>query len=98
MEMVSLYTETLADLLKHKHYGEASEDASLSNVISLMDKFPNFKFDENLELNMTDLFMEKYDIREIGAETEELFLHFWIEKLKMSMRKKYASFVFLLCR
>lgn len=29
---------------------------------------------------MKELFMDKYDIREIGAETEELFMHYWKEK------------------
>lgn len=77
LEMISLYTETLQELLKNKHYGEVSEDTSLTEVLTLMRKFPNFKFGENLDISMLDLFLQKYDIREIGAETEELFLHYW---------------------
>ena len=77
--MPSNYTETLNELLKNKHYGEVSEDASLSSVLEVMRKFPNFVFDED-ELSMLDLFIDKYDIKEIGAETEELFLHFWKER------------------
>ena len=80
IEMISLYTETLQELLKNKHYGEASQDAFLTEVLELMKKFPNFVFGENLNISMLDLFLDKYDIREIGAETEELFLHYWREK------------------
>ena len=78
-EMVSLYTETLQELLENKHYGEVSQDTSLTEVLTLMEKFPDFVFGTNLTLSMKDLFIKKYDIREIGAETEELFLHFWRE-------------------
>ena len=79
MEMVSKFTETLQELLVHKNYGEASEDAFLTEILGLMDKFPNFVFGENLNLSMKQLFLDKYDIREIGAETEELFMHYWRE-------------------
>lgn len=80
MEMISKFTETLQELLIHKNYGEASQDASLTEILSLMDKFPNFVFGENLNISLKDMFLQKYDIREIGAETEELFLHYWREK------------------
>lgn len=80
IEMISLYTETLQELLKNKHYGEASQDAFLTEVLTLMEKFPNFEFGDNLDISMLELFLHKYDIREIGAETEELFLHYWREK------------------
>lgn len=79
-EMVSLYTETLHDLLLNKNYGEASQDASLTEVLNLMEKFPNFVFGDDIEFSFIDLFIEKYDIREIGTETEELFIHYWREK------------------
>ena len=74
--MISLYTETLETLLKNKNYGEVSEDTSLTEVLELLRKFPNFVFGESIDLSMEKLFMDKYDIREIGAETEELFIHF----------------------
>lgn len=79
MEMISKFTETLQELLDHKKYGEASQDAFLTEILGLMDKFPNFVFGENLNLSMKQLFLDKYDIREIGAETEELFMHYWKE-------------------
>ena len=79
MEMISNVTETLQDLLQNKNYGEASQDASLTEILNLMNKFPNFVFGSELNISMKELFLDKYDIREIGAETEELFLHYWRE-------------------
>lgn len=90
-KVVALYTETLQELLEHLNYGEASQDASLTEVLGLMAKFPNFTFDNNLTLNMTTLFMEKYDIREIGSESEELFMHFWREKTNELLLKYYPK-------
>ena len=87
--MLALYTETLETLLKNKNYGEESQDSSLTEVLGLMDKFPTFVFGEEISLDITTLFLQKYDIREIGAETEELFLHFWREKTN-ELLMKYA--------
>ena len=87
--MISNYTETLEVLLKNKHYGEESQDSSLTEILTLMSKFPNFVFGDSIELSMENLFIQKYDIREIGAETEELFLHFWREKTN-ELLMKYA--------
>ena len=78
--MLANFTETLEDLLTNKGYGTGEQDQSLTDIISLMNKFPSFIIDENTNLSMLDMFIEKYDIREIGSETEELFLHFWKEK------------------
>lgn len=78
--MLANFTETLKDLLANKGYGTGNQDQSLTDIISLMNKFPSFKIDNNTNLSMLDMFIEKYDIREIGSETEELFLHFWKEK------------------
>lgn len=87
--MLSVYTETLETLLKNKNYGEESQDSSLTEVLGLMDKFPAFVFGETIEFEMKTLFIQKYDIREIGAETEEMFLHFWREKTN-ELLMKYA--------
>lgn len=78
--MESLYTETLEDLLENMNYGTENENPSLTAVLEKMDLFPSFVFGEEISLSMKDLFLEKYDIREIGAETEEMFLHFWNER------------------
>ena len=75
----ALYTETLKELLQNKGYGTESQDSALTEILSLMEKIPNFIFGEDINLSMKDLFIDKYDIREIGSETEELFLHFWKE-------------------
>ena len=78
--MLAIYTETLEELLANKGYGTESQDQSLTDVIAVMNKFPDFVFGQNIRLSMLNLFLEKYDIREIGSETEELFLHFWKER------------------
>lgn len=78
--MISIYTETLEDLLENLGYGTENENQSLTEILDIMDKFPKFVFGENIEISMKELFLDKYDIREIGAETEELFLHFWRER------------------
>ena len=87
--MLANYTETLETLLINKHYGEESEESSLTEILELMRLFPNFVFGEDINLSMLDLFIKKYDIREIGAETEEMFLHFWREKTN-ELLMKYA--------
>lgn len=81
--MLALFTETLETLLKNKNYGEESEDSSLTEVLELLRQFPDFDFQSDsvhIEFTMETLFMQAYDIREIGAETEELFIHNWREK------------------
>ena len=78
--MISNFTETLEDLLENQGYGTEEQSQSLTEIIETMNLFPNFVFGENIELSMLDLFLEKYDIREIGAETEQLFMHFWKER------------------
>ena len=87
--MLSSFTETLEALLKNKHFGEPSEDGSLTECLNLMRKFPNFVFGDNINMSLLQLFLEKYDIREIGSETEELFLHHWREKTN-ELLMKYA--------
>ncbi len=79
-KMKALYTETLEELCINKAMGTASEDVVLTQILAKMDKFPAFVFGDDISLNFKNLFFEKYDIREIGSETEELFLHYWLEK------------------
>lgn len=78
--MIGLYTESLKTLLENQHYGGTDQSVPLTEIVDLMGKFPAFEFGSDISLNMLDLFIEKYDIREIGAESEELFMHFWREK------------------
>ena len=87
--MIALYTETLETLLENQNYGGAEQSAPLTEIITLMNKFPTFVFGNDISFNMLDLFIQKYDIREIGSETEELFMHFWREKTN-ELLMKYA--------
>lgn len=70
---------TLAEVLEELHYGEESQDSSLTSILEIMRVFPDFEFDD-FSLSMETMFVQKYDIRKIGAPTLELFLHFWKEK------------------
>lgn len=79
-DMIPLYTETLQECLENNGYGQDNQNPALTEILALMGKIPNFVFGSTIDLNVIDLFIEKFDIREIGAETEELFFHFWREK------------------
>ena len=83
------FTETLEELLENQGYGTAEQSAALSEILGLMDKFPTFVFGDNISLDFKTLFLQKYDIREIGSATEELFMHFWREKTN-ELLMKYA--------
>ena len=83
------FTETLQTLLDNQGYGTQEQTASLTEIINLMDKFPTFVFSDTISFTMKYLFIAKYDIREIGAEDEDLFMHFWREKTN-ELLMKYA--------
>lgn len=71
--MIPQFTETLEDYINNG--GEVYQN--------LFSKFPKFNlFEDGTELDMFTLFRDKYDIREIGAESEELFGHFLREKIQ----------------
>ena len=76
--MIAEYTETLKDYLDNKG-GDFP-----TPIKNLLVQIPNFVFKDedmgiDIELTFIDLFKDKYDIREICAETEELFEHFLTE-------------------
>ena len=83
------FTETLETLLENQGYGTAEQTESLTEILGLMDKFPAFVFSDTINFSMKTLFIQKYDIREIGAPTEDLFMHFWREKTN-ELLMKYA--------
>lgn len=83
------FNETLQTLLDNYGYGTEEQSSALTEILNLMDKFPNFVFGEDISFSMKTLFIQKYDIREIGSPTEELFLHFWREKTN-ELLMKYA--------
>lgn len=75
---MSEYTETLKEYLENN-----GGDFPVA-IKNLLNQIPNFVFkdteyDIDITLNFIDLFKEKYDIREICAETEQLFEHFLTE-------------------
>lgn len=77
--MKALYTETFSDFL------DRNEDSEIwQAIIQKFAKFPAFNL-QALNFDMYSLFRHKYDIREIGAETESLFTHFIEEKLNESL-------------
>lgn len=82
--MIANYTETLEKLLENQGYRTEEQSSALTEILQRMDDFPEFHFQtgqsSSISFSMLSLFMEKYDIREIGSETEELFMHFWREK------------------
>lgn len=68
--MLAQYTETLSEYIDNG--GELFEEKfALFPVIEIGDT----------EFNIKDLFIERYDLREIGAETEQLFAHYLNETL-----------------
>ena len=83
------FTETLETLLENQGYGTAEQSAALTEILNLMNKFPTFVFGEDISLDFKTLFIQKYDIRELGSETEELFMHYWREKTN-ELLMKYA--------
>ena len=84
-----MFTESLETLLENQGYGTAEQSAALTEILGLMEKFPTFVFGENISLDFKTLFIQRYDIREIGSPTEELFLHYWREKCN-ELLMKYA--------
>lgn len=70
--MITLYTENFGEFLTK--YETSEEWQAIKNKF---DKFPDFNLfdDVTFKFNMYDLFKDKYDIFEIGCETEEIFIH-----------------------
>lgn len=68
----ALYTETLAEFLERNE----SSSPQWQLIIQRFNMIPEFNLGGSFDKSFYDLFVEKYDIREIGAETESLFTHF----------------------
>ena len=86
----ALYTETLAEFL------ERNESSSQWQAIKTrFDLMPKFEVEEDgFDLDFYNLFKEKYDVREIGAETESLFTHYINETLSSILLKYSAKIEF----
>lgn len=76
--MQALYTRTFEDFLK-----QYQDSAEWAEVKAMFDKFPTFTFaDLDINYSVYDMFIERYDIHEIGAETDNLFFHYCREKVR----------------
>lgn len=81
--MFPSYTETLDEFLKHK---EGTKE--LQDIQDKFALFPNFDL-YNLDINMWKMFKEDNLYREIGAETEHLFMHY-LNRLTDNLLIKYV--------
>lgn len=81
--MISKYTETFETYL--------SNTQSENEWRGLFSKFPTFVVNKGTSieysLDMWDVFKRRFDLREIGAETEQLFAHYLREKIDECMIK-----------
>ena len=87
----SLYTETLADFLERNE--SSSQWQAVKSRFNLM---PVFNVEGLFDRNFYELFIEKYDIREIGAETDSLFYHFineTISEVLIKYRPKISQYI-----
>lgn len=81
--MFPSYTETLAEFLQHKEGTDELEKIKLKFAL-----FPNFTL-YGLNINMWDMFVEDNNLREIGAETEYLFVNY-LNRLTDNLLIKYV--------
>lgn len=87
----ALYTETLAKFL------ERNESSSPWQAVKArFNLMPVFNVAGVFDRNFYELFVEKYDIREIGAETDSMFYHFineTISEVLIKYRPKIYHFI-----
>lgn len=95
--------KTFAEFLEEEHYNTLRQSAEMNEIFGLhfeginqdglIDKFPDFWFGESQELgtnlSFRKMFMERYDIRKIGQNTNALFIHYLREKMN-ELLVKYA--------
>lgn len=81
--MFPSYTETLAEFLQHQ---EGTKE--LQDIKDKFALFPNFDL-YNLDINMWEIFKEDNLYKEIGAETEHLFMYY-LNRLTDNLLIKYV--------
>ena len=95
--------KTFAEFLEEENYNTLRQSAEMQEIFGLhidginqnglIDRFPNFWFGESEEtgvvLNFRKIFLERYDIRKIGQNTNDLFIHYLREKMN-ELLIKYA--------
>ena len=74
--MNSLYTERLETFLERN-----SEKSEWNVIKGLFNSFPKISIIDD-DFSFYDLFIERYNVREIGAETENLFYNFITKNIK----------------
>ena len=80
---------------QYTEFYETYKENGGEEYTSLWSKFPTFTLG-NLSFNMYDMFFDKYRLREIGAETEELFEIYYkikIEQLLIKYVPKITMFI-----
>jgi hypothetical protein len=91
MSIKALYTETLAEFLERNE--SSSPWQAIKRRFNLMSQF---NVGGEFDRTFYELFIEKYDVREIGAETDSMFYHFLNETLSeilIKYRPKIVQFV-----
>lgn len=81
--MFPSYTETFAEFLQHQ---EGTKE--LQDIQDKFALFPNFNL-YNLDINMWEMFKEDNLYKEIGAETEHLFMYY-LNRLTDNLLIKYV--------
>lgn len=81
--MFPSYTETLAEFLQHQEGTKELQDIQAKFAL-----FPKFNL-YNLDIDMWAMFKEDNLYREIGAETEHLFMHY-LNRLTDNLLIKYV--------
>lgn len=81
--MFPSYTETLAEFLQHQEGTKELQDIQAKFAL-----FPKFNL-YNLDINMWEMFKEDNLYREIGAETEHLFMYY-LNRLTDNLLIKYV--------
>lgn len=86
--MTNLYTERFADYLNRNGYTD-SDGTFIPSVPTecrkLFEHFPKFKIDESLTIDFYEMFKQYNEMKEIGAETEQLFTFYLTRTLKESL-------------
>lgn len=96
--------KTFAEFLEEEHYNTVQQSAEMQEIFGLhiegsigvdglIDKFPDFWFGESqilgTNLSFRKMFLERYDIRRIGQNSNALFIHYLREKCN-ELLVKYA--------
>lgn len=84
--MIAQYTEVFEDYLR-THDIEGVENYFTLTIKPKFNYFPTFSLVEDFNISFYEIFKERYDLREIGAETEELFEHYLNETINEAITK-----------